>query len=366
MVDTPAQSPETGSAKKADLVLEGGGVKGIGLLGAVISLSSAGYTFPRVAGTSAGAIVGALVAASVAAGRPLDRLVEVMRQLDYRQFRDETPLDHLGVVGKGTELLVGRGIYKGDFLVHWLDGQLKEIGVETFGDLKIADRDDPGTGLRAEQRYRLVVMTSDISRGQLVRLPWDCGRYGIDADLYRIVDAVRASMSIPFFFKPSVLRGKHGESATVVDGGMLSNFPIECFDRPDGQSRWPTFGVKLSARPAATVRAMATDNTFELGIACLQTLLGAHDQYHLDSENVSQRTIFVDTLGVSGTNFDIDRATQDQLYANGAKAATDFTASWPPRDFTPEGRWVGDPGGLRPASAVIPVDPAMPPPEAAH
>ena len=48
---------------KVDLVLEGGGVKGIGLVGAVLTLSGSGYVFPRVAGTSAGAIVAALVAA---------------------------------------------------------------------------------------------------------------------------------------------------------------------------------------------------------------------------------------------------------------------------------------------------------------
>jgi NTE family protein len=37
---------------KADLVLEGGGVKGIGLVGALSVLEEAGYEFPAVAGTS--------------------------------------------------------------------------------------------------------------------------------------------------------------------------------------------------------------------------------------------------------------------------------------------------------------------------
>ena len=50
---------------RADLVLEGGGVKGLGTVGAVIRLLEAGYRFPRAAGTS----VGALAAAFVAAGR---------------------------------------------------------------------------------------------------------------------------------------------------------------------------------------------------------------------------------------------------------------------------------------------------------
>jgi NTE family protein len=51
-----------GDAAVADLVLEGGGVKGLALVGAVTGLVDAGYSFPRVAGTSAGALVGAVVA----------------------------------------------------------------------------------------------------------------------------------------------------------------------------------------------------------------------------------------------------------------------------------------------------------------
>ena len=50
-------------AKIADLVLSGGGVKGIGLVGAVAALMDAGYRVGRVSGTSAGSLVGAVVAA---------------------------------------------------------------------------------------------------------------------------------------------------------------------------------------------------------------------------------------------------------------------------------------------------------------
>ena len=54
--------------RRADLVLEGGGVKGIGLAGAVLALDQAGYRFQRVAGTSAGAIAAAIIAALNKAG----------------------------------------------------------------------------------------------------------------------------------------------------------------------------------------------------------------------------------------------------------------------------------------------------------
>ena len=331
-------SPETSNEKKADLALEGGGVKGIGLVGAITTLASQGYTFPRVAGTSAGAIVGALVAACVATGKDVELLVDIMKKIDYTRFRDKTALDHLGVVGQGAELLLGRGIYRGDYLLTWLGEQLSALGVETFGDLRISNTDDPDSALPPNERYRLVVLASDVTRGELAHLPWDLkSQYNIDPDPVRIVDAVRASMSIPFFFQPYTLPGT---KVTFVDGGMLQNFPIEAFDRPDGRSRWPTFGVKLSTRPDPQARMQPTKTTLELALSCLRTLIDEHDDYHLDDDRTTQRTIFVDTTGVSATNFGIDLATQDRLFANGQEAAKKFVANWPPAHFTPDGKFV--------------------------
>src|SRR5829696_3150734 len=77
------EGADMAGALDADLVLEGGGVKGIALAGAISVLQDRGYRFHRVAGTSAGAIVGALVAA----GTPHTRLREMMRDLDYRGSR---------------------------------------------------------------------------------------------------------------------------------------------------------------------------------------------------------------------------------------------------------------------------------------
>ncbi|HVV76413.1 MAG TPA: patatin-like phospholipase family protein [Mycobacteriales bacterium] len=321
-------APEQLTAPKADLVLEGGGVKGIGLVGAALVLAEHDYVFPRVAGTSAGAIVASLITAHQVAGRPLTGLEAIMSSLDYRRFQDETFLEHLtGPPGEIAELLLHMGIAKGDYLVEWLGNVLDGLGVRTFADLRIAEDDDPGTGLPPDQRYRLVVHTSDVSRGVLVRLPWDYHHYGQDPDAALVVDAVRASMSIPFFFRPVTVRTPTGES-TWVDGGMLSNFPITVFDRTDGKpSRWPTWGVKLSARPASVQVDRPADNTFELATACLHTLLSGWDRYHLDDEGVTARTIFVDTDKIGATDFGITPEEQHLLFTNGCNAAATFLES---------------------------------------
>ena len=327
---------------RADLVLEGGGVKGIGLAGAITTLADRGLSFPRIAGTSAGAIVGALAASYQAAGKPMSGIVDIMRALDYRKFRDGTTLDFLGAPGRVMELMLSEGMYKGEYIVDWLSAELKKVGIEKWGDLRIDDDED--TSLPPTQRYRLVVMTSDLSRGQLVRLPWDFHYYGLQPDSQYIVESVRASMSIPFYYRPFELQcgpASGGGQVTMVDGGMLSNFPIDAFDRTDGKPpRWPTFGIKLSARPSARQVGKRIDSTYDLLRGCLRTLLDAHDAYHLDDEGTTARTIFVDTEHISATDFDIDQETQQRLFVNGQHAATKFLATrYPVAEPTTPRQW---------------------------
>lgn len=307
----------------ADLVLEGGGVKGIALVGAVHELSAAGYRFPRVAGSSAGAIVGALLAALQRAGEPVQRLVEVMRALDYRAFRDQPLLTRLaGPVGDVAELLAEDGLYEGDRLRQWLASSLAALGVRTFGDLRLGD--DPGGDLPPARRYRLVVTASDLSRRRLVRLPWDYPDYDRDPDEAPVADAVRASAAIPLFFQPVRLAG-----STLVDGGLLSNYPIDVFDRTDRRApRWPTFGVRLSARPGPRPVTRPVEGPVSVALATVETLLTANDAAHVDQPCVQARTVFVDTSGVSAVDFDLSVETRERLYAAGRGAARTFLAGW--------------------------------------
>ena len=302
----------------ADLVLEGGGVKGIGLVGAYSVLQERGYEIRRVAGTSAGAIVGALIAA----GMPADEMEAVMRTIDYRRFQDKDLLDRVPLLGKGLSILLEKGMYEGNYLRDWLDGHLTDLGKRTWAQLKI---EDPDSSLPEERRYKLVVMVSDISRGELVRLPWDYRRYDLEPDQQLVADAVRGSMSIPIFYEPARLKDSY-----IVDGGMLSNFPVGVFDRSDDRPpRWPTFGIKLSARPSSMQQQkFKVDSTLDLVQALVGTMTGFYDQMHIDDECVRKRTVFVDTTGIKATDFDIDKPTQDKLFSNGRAATERFLADW--------------------------------------
>lgn len=173
-----------------------------------------------------------------------------------------------------------------------------------------------------------------------------------------MADAVRASMSIPFFYEPVRLPGQDGKKITLVDGGMLSNLPVAVFDRKDGRPpRWPTFGIKLSSRAGDQTRRFEGDRLTSMVKAMIGTMTSFYDQLHLDDPSVLARTVFVDTFGVKATEFDLDHATRDRLYANGRSAAEKFLRSWDFAEYVEKYRTAAVPrqaGGVEPADAVSP------------
>lgn len=318
--------------RPVDLVLSGGGVKGVGLVGAVVALMDAGYRPRRVSGTSAGSIVGAVVAAAQIGKMTSAQVKDLALQLDYSKFLDPGPVERVPFVGPSFALLRGTGIYKGDYARDWVRSQLADLGVHTFGDLAIDDDELP-----VEQRYRLVVTVADTTTGQLVRLPWDYRRvYGLDPDDQSVADAVRASMSIPFFFRPVSLTSAEGRTSTLVDGGLLSNFPVDSLDRTDNQKpRWPSFGITVlpnlpdgndSVIPAlAALRHFGPPHLLE---DVITTVLVGRDQAYLNQPWVSARAIRVDSTDVGFLDFDIDDDQVEALYQRGYSAAERFLETW--------------------------------------
>lgn len=319
--------------KRADLVLSGGGVKGIGLVGAVVALADAGYRIRRISGTSAGSLVGAVLAAGADQLSGTD-LRQLAMSLPYRKFLDPDPVAHLPLLGMAWQAIRGQGLYRGDFIRDWVSAELGNLGVRTFGDLAIADDELP-----PQQRYRLVVTVADITRGHLVRLPWDYRRlYGLDPDEQSVADAVRASMAIPFFFRPVTITSAANVASTLIDGGLLSNFPMYSLDRIDGNPpRWPSFGITVTAQ-----RPADGDGDGEPGLEPLIDLPGApqllkglintallgHDQTYLSQPSVAARTIAVDSSGIGYLNFNISQRERKTLYDNGYRAAREFLTRW--------------------------------------
>jgi len=105
-------------------VFEGGGIKGIGLVGALTRVEEKGIRFKGVAGTSAGSIVAALCAA----GYTAQELKRILTEMDFSQLLDPS-------WPKFYDLWIHNGIYKGKKLHGWISGLLRKKGVVKFRDL---------------------------------------------------------------------------------------------------------------------------------------------------------------------------------------------------------------------------------------
>ncbi|MEI7024687.1 patatin-like phospholipase family protein [Paenibacillus sp. y28] len=304
---------------KINAVFEGGGVKAIGLVGALQAAQEKGIQFERVAGTSSGS----MVASMLAAGYTPEEMRDIIASTPFTSFIKKGPLHQIRIIGPAVRLFIKKGLYSGEALERWMAHKLAAKGVRTFADLK------PGT---------LKIVASDISQGKLLVLPDDIEQYGWKPAQLSVARAVRMSTSIPYFFDPVILRKPFQKQKPqlpfaqqfvyVVDGGLLSNFPLWLFDReesPKVSSVVPTLGFQLVG--ISDSRQHQIRGPLSMLTALFSTMMEAHDQRYIEQHNVF-RTIKIPTLGVRVTDFDISPEKSMALYDSGLEAGRQYFSSW--------------------------------------
>jgi predicted acylesterase/phospholipase RssA len=258
-----------------DMVFEGGGAKGIAFVGAIEELESHGHTPARLMGASAGAIMATFVAAGYnsremaealnetengqpvflgfleAPGKPDPEelqnsdLRQLLREVNSKAIPDfiEDKVDNAIVQLLASSSRAYRvfsfidkgGFYAAQKFLDWLRDKLN------YGIYEL-DRGDFGKGkprrfgdMTLAEFYRatgvsLSLATSDTTHGSLLVLNHRT------APNCPLIWAVRMSMSFPLLWQEVVWQPEWGEyrgrdisGHTLVDGGMLSNFPIELF-----------------------------------------------------------------------------------------------------------------------------------------
>jgi NTE family protein len=302
----------------ADAVFEGGGAKGIGHIGALAYAEEIGVRWVNVAGTSAGAITAALVTA----GYTATKIEAIMNEIDFRRFKDEDLVDKIPLLGKVISLVAEKGIYEGDYFEATMADYLARRQVRTFKDLVIPEY----TG-DAKYRYRLRVVASDVSRGKMLVLPEDIRDYGQEPENLSVARAIRMSMSIPFIFEPVKEKlPTTGDTCYIVDGGLLSNYPLHLFDKK-GTPSWPTFGFNLREPSEARPIRTRIRGPVSLGLAIFNSMFSAMDRRYIEERNWD-RTIGIPTLGVGTTDFVLSPARRRALYDSGYQAARRFFDDW--------------------------------------
>jgi len=246
---------------KYDLVFEGGGAKGAVFVGALQAFEARGHSIGRVIGTSAGAITAAVVAAGYTSdhllesvkeklpdGKPVfssfmdvpagfdDNAIEkslifdifssvdvpripdfIERHLDRMIFDTLLQTEKFRNIFSFVEL---GGWYSGDKFLTWIQKKLED-GQSGLGDVSFAE-------FNALTERDLSLVAADISSSDLLILNHRT------APQCPVKWGVRMSMSVPFAWQEVVWQADWGTylgrditGHRIVDGGLLSNFPIE-------------------------------------------------------------------------------------------------------------------------------------------
>jgi NTE family protein len=352
-----------------DLVMEGGGVLGIALVGYTYVLEEMGIRFLRIGGTSAGSINALLVAGMAPpAHKKSGHIIEALANLPLWDFVDGgsgvqrfirgflrqiwMPLIVLSGLMVVYRLFRFLGLSPGDRFEAWLSDVLKKAGIVTAQDLRNRMRELPpglkkrtGEVLTADEADAyLAIVSADVTTETKVEFPKMAPLYWMKSEEKSPSLWVRASMSIPYFFKPYVadriprgdssialwkelahLDWNPGEipaSCTLVDGGIMSNFPIDLFHANDTVPLAPTFGVKLGGSKRQLHRIT---NPFNLGGAAFNAARHTLDYDFIARHPDYQKLVaHVDTSGFNWLDFEMEDGEKITLFIRGARAASAF------------------------------------------
>lgn len=113
----------------------------------------------------------------------------------------------------------------------------------------------------------------------------------------------------------------------MVDGGMLSNFPLWVMEDDEKLRKRPILGIKIAGKPGKA-KAKQINNAYEMCEAMLSTMKAAHDARYVTADE--ERDIMVVPAGdISTMNLNISEKIKTDLIQNGKVAAAKFLESWP-------------------------------------
>lgn len=359
-----------------DLVFEGGGAKGMVFVGALQELERRGHTIGRLLGTSAGAIT----ATFTAAGFSVDEMLDALQEKDehgpiFQQFLGRPrPLTRDEVTASATLALLRQvdfpyvpnfleenfdklvlflmtrdqfanvvsfiergGWFSADAFVRWAQTKLDQA--TPAGEPRNLSRLSFAEFHRATGR-ELSLIAADTSDRRMLVLNHRT------APQLPVVWGMRMSMSLPLVWQEVIWQAEWGPylgrpltGHRVVDGGLLSNFPIELFLSSDPHVT-ALMGPKTSqgvlgllideSLPVAGIRSTTEPDGFSLGtletakriMGLIDTATQAHDKMVIEA--FEQFVCRLPARGYSTTEFTMSDERRDALVAAGRAAMHNY------------------------------------------
>jgi NTE family protein len=319
-----------------NLVLEGGGVRGLAYAGVFSVLEEKGILqqIEKVAGSSAGAIAGLMVSIGYSAAE----IDSIMLDLPVQKFNDGKG----GLVGKYRRFKKEFGVYKGSTFEKWI----RQIVFSKTGDPSLTFEQLHQMGIKNKLYKDFYCTGTNISRQQLEIFSYT------NSPAMPLALAVRISSGVPLYFEPIALNNmfqKINKSDTTtfrnfyVDGGMLCNYPINIFDSCEESNGNPllcdkvkfnpqTIGIKLE-RPqqidslnnnSIKIPSYSITKFSEYITAFTNLLMETISRKYPGLENERGRTIYVSQGNISSQIKKTKQQDKLLLYSNGVKAANEF------------------------------------------
>jgi len=317
-----------------NLVMEGGGVRGLAYSGALEVLEQKNILkdLDRVAGSSAGAIAGLMVSL----GYNSKEVDSILQTLKIQEFNDGK-----NIFGKINRIKKEYGVYKGNRFEDWLGRLiLYKTGNANTTFLQLHQ-----LHLQNNEFKDFYCTGTNISRQQLEILSWE------KWPEMKLKTAVHISGCIPFYFKPVPIDSVGNEVSLIdtisnydfyVDGGMLCNYPVNIFDScTDGGNSLAsehviynpeTLGLKLERAEQIKefndskieIAAYHIKNMKQYTSAVINLMMENLNRKTPDLSNEKGRTIYISYGEISGRVRKMSLEDKKILHDNGVVAATEF------------------------------------------
>ena len=258
-------SLQPAAAQSVGLVLSGGGAKGMAHIGVIKALEENHIPIDYVAGTSMGAIVGGMYAI----GMSPDEMVALLKSDDFKRWSTGEVEQKYIYYYKNAD--PDPSVFDLRFRVD------VSHGIDSFA-IRPAFPTNMIPSVQMNYAFlELFMQANAVAAGDFDRLliPFRC----VASDIYKkeavvfrggdLGDAIRASMTFPFVFKPIEVDG-----SLLFDGGIFNNFPVDVMQKDFHP------GFIVGSVVASEQEKPSPDNVYEQ----LQTMIMGHTDYSIPAE----------------------------------------------------------------------------------
>jgi len=232
-----------------------------------------------------------------------------MRHLDFKKFEDSwDPL----------RIMTHYGLYNGNYILDFMNEVLEQSPKGLSADCTFAQ-------LNKASGIDLYVFATDLNTFSVAEFSAD------QTPDVKVAEAVRASMSIPMFFKAWQFPDGNPNEHLYVDGGVIFNYPITFFDSDrfgagNTGINMETLGLFLQSKPEVetAARELGFDHFIHYTRHLFETILNTQNLDFGQDGGEQKRSILIDDLGILSTDFHLSTDDMNNLVASGATCTKNF------------------------------------------